>query len=157
MKIKSLFIIGLLTSGILISAFTLPKSEVEGSKTIEWQTNYEDAVALAKKEKKDLLLNFTGSDWCGWCKKLNKEVFSQDDFIKFANKELVCVTVDFPRSKKLSAEESKQNQDLASKYGIRGFPTIIILDNTEKSLLRTGYQSGGAQNYVEHLKPYLTK
>lgn len=155
MKGKLIIIIGIITSGLLISAFALPKEKKEVS--IEWMTDYDAAVAKAKKEKKDLLLNFTGSDWCGWCKKLSGEVFVHESFAKFANKNLVCVTVDFPRRKKISPEESQQNKELAGRYGIQGFPTIIILDKNEKPLLRTGYQAGGPEKYIEHLQPHLTK
>jgi uncharacterized protein YyaL (SSP411 family) len=125
--------------------------------TLEWMTDYQAAIQKAKKENKELLLNFTGSDWCGWCKRLDAEVFSQASFIKFANENLVCVKLDFPRRTKIDPQLQKQNYALARKHGIRGYPTILILNPEENVLLRTGYQRGGPENYVEHLKPYISQ
>ncbi len=116
-----------------------------------WGNDYAAAVAKAKKEDKTLLVNFTGSDWCGWCIRLKKEVFSQEEFQEYAEENLILVELDFPKYKKLPESEAAQNQQLAKKHGIRGFPTILLLDPTEKVLLRTGYKAGGAQNYVDHL------
>lgn len=117
-----------------------------------WETDYAAAVEKAKKENKTVLLNFTGSDWCGWCMKLSREVFSQEAFIDYANENLILVTLDFPRRKQLSEAEKAQNQKLAAKHAIRGYPTILLLDANEEVLLTTGYQRGGAEAYVAHLK-----
>jgi protein disulfide-isomerase len=142
-----------LFSALLISLFSLgfvsaPQSE------LTWHTNYQEAVKKAQKENKRILLNFTGSDWCGWCIKLDKEVFSQKDFVDYADKNLVCVKLDFPRAKKLPEAEVKQNFELQNKYQIQGYPTIVILDKTEKLLGKTGYKSGGAKAYSEHLEAF---
>ncbi|MBN2790008.1 MAG: thioredoxin family protein [Candidatus Delongbacteria bacterium] len=117
-----------------------------------WETSYSAAVSKAKKSGKKLLLDFTGSDWCGWCIKLDNEVFSKKDFQNYADKNLILVKLDFPRSIKQSNELKKQNKSLARKFDIRGYPTIILLDNNEKLLGKTGYQKGGAAKYVKHLK-----
>jgi len=117
-----------------------------------WETDYEAAVAKAKAENKTILLNFTGSDWCGWCVRLKSEVFSQAEFIKYAEENLILVSLDFPRRKELPAEERQQNQNLAAKHGIRGFPTILLLNADQEVILTTGYKAGGAESYVEHLK-----
>jgi len=119
---------------------------------LTWETNFATAVEKAKKQKKKLLINFTGSDWCGWCIKLDQEVFSKEDFIIYANKNFVCIKLDFPKRKKLSTEESTQNQKLAVQYKVKGFPTILVLDNDEALLMQTGYQFGGAQTYIDHLE-----
>ncbi len=119
---------------------------------IVWLTNYKEAVKKAKKEKKRLLLNFTGSDWCGWCIRLDKEVFKKTDFVTYANKNLVCVKLDFPRKKVLPQAEQNQNNELQSKYNIEGYPSILILDSSEKVLLTTGYVEGGSKNYIEHIE-----
>lgn len=124
--------------------------------SITWMTDYQAAIAKAKKENKEVLLNFTGSDWCGWCKRLSAEVFDQPSFVEFANKNLICVTLDFPRRTPISAELKQQNSKLAQKHGIRGYPTILILNPAEDLLLRTGYQRGGPENYINHLKPYIS-
>jgi len=120
-----------------------------------WLTDYDAAVAKAKAEKKTILLDFTGSDWCGWCIKLDKEVFSQKAFKEYADKNLVPVVLDFPRKKEQSEEIKKQNRELQKKYKIRGYPTIILVNSEGKEIARTGYQRGGAEKYVEHLKTLI--
>ncbi|MDC0497507.1 thioredoxin family protein [bacterium] len=121
-----------------------------------WLTDFEAAKARAKAEQKPMLLDFTGSDWCGWCIKLDKEVFSQDAFKAYAAESLVLVELDFPRKNDQSAELKAQNQTLKDKYKIRGYPTIIILSSEGELIQRTGYQRGGAGAYIEHIKEILT-
>jgi protein disulfide-isomerase len=116
-----------------------------------WLTDFEKAQAAAKAEHKLLLLDFTGSDWCGWCKILQKEVFSQPEFQEYAAKNLVLMTIDFPRAKPLSAEVRKQNQTLAQRFEIRGFPTIVVLDSDGKPIGMLGYQPGGPQAFIKEL------
>src|SRR6266481_1993267 len=89
-----------------------------GAAELEWQTDLAKAQAQAKKENKLVMLDFTGSDWCGWCKKLDAEVFSKPEFASYAKKNLVLVEVDFPRGKQQSAELKKANQALQDKYKI---------------------------------------
>ncbi len=115
----------------------------------------EEAMQVAKNENKAILVNFTGSDWCKWCFKLSDEVFSQAEFEKYAQENLVLVKLDFPRSIQQTNEIKMYNQSLAQKYGIQGFPTILILDSTGKLLAKTGYQQGGAVNYVNHIQSFL--
>ena len=123
----------------------------------DWLENYTEALAAAKSLKRPVLIDFTGSDWCGWCIRLDREVFSQKAFIKYAKNDLVLLKLDFPQRKKLSEALQKQNRELAKKFGIRGFPTIVIVDAEGKEIARTGYQRGGAKNYVDHLKDLLEK
>lgn len=115
-------------------------------------TDFEAAKAKAAAENKPMLLDFTGSDWCGWCIKLDKEVFSQEAFKAYADESLVLVELDFPSKKPISDELKAQNEALAEKYGIRGFPTIVILSPEGELIDTTGYRRGGAEAYVEHLK-----
>ena len=123
----------------------------------DWLENYTEALAAAKQLKRPVLIDFTGSDWCGWCIRLDREVFSQKAFIKYAKNDLVLLKLDFPQRKKLSEALQKQNMELAKKFGIRGFPTIVIVNAEGKEIARTGYQRGGAKNYVDHLKDLLEK
>ena len=122
-----------------------------------WLESYEDAIAVAKTLKRPVLIDFTGSDWCGWCIKLDQEVFREKAFQKYAEKDLVLLKIDFPRRKRLTEAQQKANMALAQKFGIRGFPTIVIVDSDGKELARTGYQFGGAKKYVKHLKELLKK
>jgi len=122
---------------------------------LNWNDNLEKAVEQAKKENKAVLVNFTGSDWCIWCKRLSAEVFQQKEFEEYAKKSLVLVMLDFPKDIEQTQEIKEYNNKLAQKYGIQGFPTILLIDGQGKLVAQTGYQPGGAAKYVEHLKSYL--
>src|SRR5213593_3012649 len=90
-----------------------------GAEELNWLTDLPKAQAQAKKENKLVMLDFTGSDWCGWCIKLNKEVFSKSEFAEYAKKNLVLVEVDFPRRKAQSADQKKANEALQGKYNVK--------------------------------------
>ncbi len=109
---------------------------------LNWLTDAGKAQAQAKTENKLVLLDFTGSDWCGWCIKLNKEVFSTPEFAEYAKKNLVLVEVDFPRKKELSEAQKSANEALSKKYDIKGFPTLILLDGSGKKLGELSYSDG---------------
>jgi thioredoxin-related protein len=119
---------------------------------LDWQTDLPKAQAQAKTEKKLVMLDFTGSDWCGWCVKLNKEVFSKPEFAEYAKKNLVAVEVDFPNKKKLSPEQKQANAALAKKYEIKGYPTIIVLNSEGKKVGELGYQAGGPKAFIAELE-----
>ena len=144
----------LVVTAIILFAFVSCESQ-SASNNLSWETDLGVAIKKAKQENKTVFVNFTGSDWCKWCMKLNDEVFSKSEFENFAKDNLVLVKVDFPQSLPQSNETKMYNNSLAQKFGVQGFPTIILLDSTGKVLLRTGYQPGGAANYVEHLKSYI--
>ncbi|MCB1099659.1 MAG: thioredoxin family protein [Verrucomicrobiae bacterium] len=122
------------------------------SQVFKWETDYAAALARAKAEKKHVLVDFTGSDWCGWCIRLKEEVFDQSAFKQYAKENLILVELDFPRGKELSKKLTSQNEELQQKFEVQGFPTIILLDSKGKEAARTGYKEGGADAYVEHLK-----
>jgi thioredoxin-related protein len=108
---------------LMTTAFTLSNSD--------WGHNYKEALEAAKKEHKLILINFSGSDWCGPCIRLHKEVFVMEDFVKIANEHLVLVNADFPRYKKnqLTAAQQKLNDELADKYNSKGlFPYTVLVD-----------------------------
>jgi thioredoxin-related protein len=109
---------------------------------LAWLTDAAKAQEQAKAEKKLVLLDFTGSDWCGWCIRLHKEVFSKPEFAEYAKKNLVLVEVDFPNKKKLSKEQQEANQALQKKYAVRGYPTIILLDGSGVKVGQLGYDAG---------------
>ncbi len=122
---------------------------------LNWNGNLEKAVEQAKKENKTVLVNFTGSDWCIWCKRLSSEVFQQKEFEEYAKKSLVLVMLDFPKDIEQTQATKEYNNKLAQKYGIQGFPTILLINGQGKLVAQTGYQPGGAAKYVEHIKSYL--
>ncbi len=116
-----------------------------------WVTDFEAAKKTATDEKKDLLLDFTGSDWCGWCIKLNEEVFSKEPFKAGTKDKFVMVELDFPRKKELEAKLKEQNDALQEKFQVQGFPTIMLCDASGKPYAKTGYQPGGPEKYVTYL------
>jgi protein disulfide-isomerase len=117
-----------------------------------WLTNLDEAKKEAQAKNRLLLMDFTGSDWCGWCIMLDKEVFSKPEFKEYASKNLVLLELDFPRMKKMPPEITAQNEQLAVKYGIQGFPTVVVFDSTGKPLGALGYQAGGAPVFIAQLE-----
>ena len=120
-----------------------------------WQTNFEAAKTRAKAEKKFLLVDFTGSDWCATCKRLQAEVFDKDQFQNEAPKHFVLVELDYPVNKKLPGRLKEQNDALKDKYEIRGWPTVLVLDSDGRVVARTGYRPGGPEGYVKQLAEFL--
>lgn len=118
----------------------------------EWMTDLPKAQAKAKAEKKLVMLDFTGSDWCGWCIKLHKEVFSKPEFEEYAKKNLVLVEVDFPHGKQQTEELKKANQKLQQKYGIEGYPTLIVLNGEGTKIAESGYVQGGPKAFITDLE-----
>ncbi len=122
---------------------------------INWFTNYQQAVQEAARSHKPLLLFFTGSDWCGWCKKMQQEIFSSPEFASQVGTAFVFVDVDFPMNQQLPADHQQQNTQLKQKYGVTGYPTIIILDSNENFIAETGYRPGGGKAYADYLRTLL--
>ena len=117
----------------------------------DWQTDYGKALETAKAQDKRVLLDFTGSDWCGPCMQLKQRVFSRSEFAGYAEKNLVLVEVDYPQRKKQSAEVVKQNERLARQYGIeeKGYPTIVLLDPAGKVIREfTGYDGETPAQFI---------
>jgi len=117
-----------------------------------WLTSYEQAQKEAQANHKLLLMDFTGSDWCGWCIMLDKEIFSKPEFKEYASKNLVLLELDFPRGKKMPAEITAQNERLLMKYGVQGFPTVVVFNSDGKPLGALGYQQGGPQAFIAELE-----
>ena len=117
-----------------------------------WTSDYAAAKKQAAEGKKDLLIDFTGSDWCGWCIKLNDEVFKHEPFKAGVKDNFVLVELDFPKdTSKLSEETQKQNAELGKKYAVQGYPSIVLCDAEGRPYAATGYQPGGPEKYVTHL------
>jgi protein disulfide-isomerase len=119
-----------------------------------WLTDLAKAQEKAKTEKKMVLVDFTGSDWCPPCKALHKNVLTSAEFESFAKDNLVLVEVDFPRNKPQTPEQTKANKELAKKYKVEGYPTVIVFDSAGKQLSKkVGYdQNVSASDYVAELK-----
>lgn len=124
---------------------------------VPWVRNWEAAKTQAAKEGKDLLIDFTGSDWCGWCIKLKKEVFDTPEFAAWAKKNVVLLEIDFPQNKPQSAELKKQNEALSEKYGIEGYPTILFVNAKGEKLGQYGYDKGGPSVWTKNAEKMLKK
>ena len=116
-----------------------------------WETDYAKALETAKRENKRVLVDFTGSDWCGPCIQLHKRAFSRSEFIEYAEKNLVLVEIDYPQRKKQSAALVQQNERLAEQYGIgeKGYPTLVLLDPSGKIVRElSGYDGETAADII---------
>lgn len=136
----------LFAGAALNAADEKPAAEAkEAAKKAEvvWLTDFEAAKKQAAEQKKPILMFFTGSDWCGWCKKLHSDVLDKDEFQDFAKDGLVLLELDFPRTKEQSEALKKQNAELGKKFKVSGYPTVVLLaSDGEKELDRTeGYDS----------------
>jgi protein disulfide-isomerase len=119
----------------------------------QWTTDLSKAQEKAKKEKKLVLVDFTGSDWCPPCKALHKNVFTSEEFLKYAKDNLILVEVDFPKGKPQSTEVKKANEELAKKHLVEAFPTVIVFDSEGKELKReSGYDGAKPAQYIAKLK-----
>jgi thioredoxin-related protein len=131
-------------AGILLCSFT------------SWHYNLDEAKQLAAKEHKYILLNFSGSDWCGPCIRMHKEIFDDSSFQQFAGSALVMVNADFPRNKKnqLSKEQQALNDKMADEYNSQGaFPYTVLLDTNGKVLKQwTGFPNGDVASFIEDIK-----
>lgn len=121
---------------------------------VEWLTDLPGAMARAQKEQKAVLLYFTGSDWCPWCQKLRSEVFDRFEFACYAAGNLIMVEVDFPRRKRISLDQLNANYALASKYGIGGYPTVILLNSDGVVLGKCSYVEGGVGPFVATIERF---
>jgi thioredoxin-related protein len=126
---------------------------------LKWYTDVKEAITVSNKEKKPLLLFFTGSDWCGWCIRLQKEVLKTPEFNKWAQENVVLVELDFPRRTAQSDEIKKQNNELQQVFGIQGFPTVYFVNGKTnfEGLGSTGYVAGGPAAWIAVADPFVNK
>lgn len=152
---KNLFSITLaliLFSAVTMVAQTDYKAHADG-----WMVNFEEAKQVSEKSGKPIMANFTGSDWCGWCKRLKREVFDTPEFKSWADKNVVLLELDYPRRFKVPTEIQQQNQGLQRAFQVRGYPSIWIFkvsedSTTAKSVIdaygKTGYVRGGTSEFI---------
>ena len=149
---------------IILIAFLLIGAASLQAQELVWETNLEKASQVAMKTKKPLLLFFTGSDWCGWCIRLQNEVLKTPEFAAWAKQNVVLVEVDFPRRSPQLPEIQKQNMELQQIFEVRGYPTIWISNPTKvdgkinlDKLGNTGYVAGGPSKWLEGANQILSQ
>ena len=130
---------------------------------LNWHTDLSKAVSISINEKKPIMLFFTGSDWCGWCMRLKKEVFNHEKFKIWSDDQIILVELDFPRRKKLEPNILNQNRELARIFGVSGYPTCWlvkpqILENSKVNFLKLGklgYVAGGTDKWISVAEKFL--
>lgn len=122
-----------------------------------WLTSYDEAIKESKKTGKPILADFTGSDWCYWCKRLDKEVFETAEFKTWAKQNVVLLYLDFPQKTKLSAKLTEQNSKLAEKFKIRGYPTVLVIDSKGTKKGELGYMEGGPSKWTAEANKFVKK
>jgi protein disulfide-isomerase len=115
-------------------------------------TSYKTALSSAAATHRPILIDFTGSDWCPWCIKLDQEILSTPAFIAWASHHVILLTADFPRQTQQSDALARQNHELAATWSVNGFPTIIVIDAAEKKLAQSGYSDCGPERWIDDLE-----
>jgi protein disulfide-isomerase len=144
---------------LVMSSFAIQAQE------LNWETDINKAIVVSNKTKKPMLLFFTGSDWCGWCIRLQKEVLKTSEFANWAAKNVVLVELDYPRGKPQSDKIKAQNAGLQQTFGIQGFPTVHFAtgklnkkkETSFSSLGSTGYVAGGPKAWLAAAEDILKK
>lgn len=121
---------------------------------IHWM-DYDSAKKEASARGKYIALFFTGSDWCSWCFRMQKEILSTKEFSTYANEHFCMVEVDFPRKNPLPQYQQEANEQLLHQYKVKGFPTLVILNAKEEVVLKEGFRYGGGEEYVSYLRGLL--
>ncbi len=151
---------------ILVIAFlTLTSMSMQAQEELTWHTDMSKATDISIKENKPMFLFFTGSDWCGWCIRLQKEVFKKPEFIAWAKENVVLVELDFPRKNNQTEEIKMQNAQLQQQLQVRGYPTVWFVSATKtaeakinlNALGSTGYVAGGPKVWIDGANQIIQK
>lgn len=161
---KKIALIAFFLIGMSVSQAQSPADNKEG-KELKWYTDVKEAVKVSNKKKKPLMLFFTGSDWCGWCIRLQNEVLKTPEFSTWASENVILVELDFPRRTEQPEAIKVQNNELQQVFGIQGFPTIYFANakvNKEgkvnfEGLGSTGYVAGGPVSWIAAADPFVKK
>lgn len=140
-----------LSSMLLLLVASTQQLQAQSNSSIQWHRSEQSALEQASHEDKPVVLFFTGTGWCGWCTKLEQEVLHRPEFLQEASRHFVFAVIDFPQHGGDAAQQ-QQNRALMQKYGVRGFPTLVILDSHGNLLGKAGYKAGGPQPYLQNLK-----
>lgn len=153
-KLTGALRVSLLALFVLIASISYAQTSTYKAENDGWLVNVDEAYALSQKTGKPIMANFTGSDWCGWCKRLTKSVFIKDDFKTWAEKNVVLLELDFPRRKQIPQEIKQQNANLQKAFGIRGYPTIYVFDLEKKANGEFAINALGKTGYKKTVKEF---
>ena len=151
---------------ILVIAFlTLTTMSLQAQEELTWHTDLTKATDISIKENKPLFLFFTGSDWCGWCIRLQKEVFKTPEFVKWAKENVILVELDFPRKNEQTEAVKLQNAQLQQQLQVRGYPTVWFVSSSKttdgkvnlNALGSTGYVAGGPEIWIDGANQIIKK
>ena len=140
---------------ILFTVFSIScQINTNSSEELEkiWLTDVSQAIEQSKVSGKPIFAFFTGKEWCSWCKKLERQILSKEQFINYAKENLVLLELDFPRGRR---NLPQKQIELARKFNIRGYPTVILMDSSTNKIAKTGYESMSPEQYVDHVKVLL--
>jgi thioredoxin-related protein len=153
-----------MTRLLLFSVTLFLSINVASSQEVQWQTDLNKAIEQSVKSKKPLMLFYTGSDWCGWCIRLQNEVFKTKEFTDWATKNTIPIELDFPRRTKLDPALQKQNNELAQKFNVTGFPTVWFVRPVKNGntynlepVGKTGYVAGGPSAWIAGSNQIISK
>ena len=133
--------------GVIIALFVLSFSM--NAQELKWHTDVSEAAKISLDQKKPMLFFFTGSDWCGWCIRLQKEVFHKSEFAKWASENVILVELDFPRRTPQDESIRTQNQNLQQMFDVKGYPTIWIVQPELKEGKKVNLDALGNLGYVK--------
>ena len=136
---------------------SLSRSEDSPSTSAVWQVSFEKALEESASTGKPILADFTGSDWCVFCTRLKNEVFDQTEFKTWAEQNVVLLELDYPRKSTQSLDIKNQNADLAKRYQIESYPTVLFIDSSGQEIGRTGYIKGGPASWLPAADAILAK
>lgn len=150
---------------ILLTFLMLSSVSLQAQEELTWHTDLTKATDISIKENKPLFLFFTGSDWCGWCIRLQNEVFKTPEFIAWAKKNVVLVELDFPKRKEQTDAIKMQNAQLQQQLQVRGYPTVWFVSAAKtadakvnlNALGSTGYVAGGPQVWIDGANQIISK
>ena len=149
----------LVTSIVVVLALTCietsPNFASETGQPSTRRVKFDEAIETSRLTGRPIVLVFTGSDWCGWCHRLSREVFDTPQFASWSKDRVILVEADFPRTHQLPSEIAQTNQRLATKFSIASYPTVLMIDSREQLLLRIKYKAGGAVAWISKVQPYL--
>lgn len=129
----------------------VPSENIQKSDHL-WYTDVDRALMASKNTGKSIFVFFTGKDWCSWCHKLDRQILLENDFIDYAKQNLVLLELDFPKGKR---DLPREQIELARKFQIRSYPTVILMDAYKNEIGRTGYKAMSPIQYTEHINSII--